>query len=308
MSLSPDTRTRIESILSSHEVVLFMKGNPQRPHCGFSMKAASIVSGIVAEYAHVDVLQDPELREGIKVYGQWPTIPQLYVKGELIGGSDIIEQMLSSGELHELLIGKAPDRTPPTITITDEAATQIRGVMDEQGEGLALHMTVDATFNSRFELKPASGQEISARSNGITVHFDLASASRANGVVIDWIDQGVQGAGLSIRNPNAPGQVHPLSVRELAARPNEFTIIDVRPASARALVAFPLPHTVLDENSHDPLAALPKHTKLAFLCHHGNSSRQAAEHFRSLGFTQVFNIEGGIDAWSTEIDASVPRY
>ncbi len=204
MSLSADTRARIESILSSHEVVLFMKGSPERPQCGFSMKASSIVGGLVADYAHVDVLQDPEIREGIKVYGQWPTLPQLYVKGELIGGSDIIEQMSNSGELHELLGGTAPDRTPPTITITDEAAGQIRKAMAEQGEGLALHMAVDARFNSRFELKPATGHEISASSNGVTVHFDPASAPRANGIVIDWVDRGVQGAGLSIRNPNAP--------------------------------------------------------------------------------------------------------
>lgn len=206
MSLSADTRTRIESILSSHEVVLFMKGSPQRPQCGFSMKASSIVGGLVAEYAHVDVLQDPEIREGIKAFGQWPTIPQLYVRGELIGGSDIIEQMMNSGELHELLGGAAPDRTPPTITITDEAAGQIRKAMAEQGEGLALHMAVDVTFNSRFELKPATGNEISATSNGITVHFDLASAPRANGIVIDWVDNGVRGAGLSITNPNADRQ------------------------------------------------------------------------------------------------------
>lgn len=209
MNLSADTRARIESILTSHEVVLFMKGSPQRPQCGFSMKASSIVGGLVAEYAHVDVLQDPEIREGIKVYGQWPTIPQLYVKGELIGGSDIIEQMLNTGELHELLGAAAPDRTPPTITVSDEAAAQIRRAMAEQGEGLALHMAVDAKFNSRFELKPLSGQEISASSNGITVHFDLASAPRAHGIAIDWVDNGVQGAGLSIHNPNAPARPQP---------------------------------------------------------------------------------------------------
>ncbi|MFY8123879.1 MAG: rhodanese-like domain-containing protein, partial [Silanimonas sp.] len=72
--------------------------------------------------------------------------------------------------------------------------------------------------------------------------------------------------------------------------------------------AFPASHAVLDETTHDDLAALPKDTKLAFLCHHGNSSRQAAEHFRGLGFTQIYNVEGGIDAWSTDVDGSVPRY
>lgn len=308
MSLSTETRARIESILASHEVVLFMKGSPERPQCGFSMKASSIIGGLVAEYAHVDVLSDPEIREGIKAYGQWPTVPQLYVKGELIGGSDIIVQMMDSGELHALLGGAAPDRTPPVITITDEAAQQIHKAMVEQGEGLALHMAIDAKFNSRFELKPTTGQEISASANGITVHFDLASAPRAKGIVISWVDNGVRGAGLSISNPNAPAQVRPLLVKDLAARLAEFTVVDVRPAPARALAAFPHAHVVLDEESHDELAALPKDTRLAFLCHHGNSSQQAAEHFRGLGFSQIYNVEGGIDTWSTDVDPSVPRY
>jgi len=308
MSLSAETRARIESILSSHDVVLFMKGSPQRPQCGFSMKASSIVGGIVAEYVHVDVLQDPEIRDGIKLYSEWPTIPQLYVKGELLGGSDIIEQMLNSGELHTALGGAAPERIEPSITITDEAAAQIRKAMAEQGEGLALHMGVDAKFNSGFELKPATGQEMSATSNGITVHFDLGSAPRANGIVIDWVDNGVRGAGLSIENPNAPAQVRALSVKDLAARLGEFTVIDVRPPQARAQAGFPHTHVALDEETHDQLAELPKNTKLAFLCHHGNSSRQAAEHFRGLGFTQVHNVEGGIDAWSIEVDSSVSRY
>ena len=110
MSLSPETRARIEQILGAHQVVLFMKGNPNAPQCGFSAKAAGILNGLVPGFGHVDVLADPEIREGIKVYGQWPTIPQLYVGGELLGGSDIIEQMLNSGELHEALGLPAPDR------------------------------------------------------------------------------------------------------------------------------------------------------------------------------------------------------
>ena len=82
----------------------------------------------------------------------------------------------------------------------------------------------------------------------------------------------------------------------------------MRPAAARALAPFPQPHEVLDEDSHDRLAALPKDLPLAFICHHGNSSRQAAEHFRGLGFHDLYNVEGGIDAWTTDVDASVPRY
>ncbi len=129
MDLTPELRARIESTLRSHRVVLFMKGNPAQPRCGFSAKAAGILDGLLPDYGHVDVLADGEIREGIKAYGQWPTIPQLYVGGELLGGSDIIEQMLNSGELHQALGLPAPDRTPPRIEITPAAAEAIGRAM-----------------------------------------------------------------------------------------------------------------------------------------------------------------------------------
>ncbi|MCX7042337.1 MAG: Grx4 family monothiol glutaredoxin [Gammaproteobacteria bacterium] len=309
MSLSPELRQRIESTLSSNRVVLFMKGDPTSPRCGFSAKAVGILDAISPGYASVDVLADPEIREGIKEYGQWPTIPQLYVGGELVGGSDIIEQMLNSGELHEVLGAPAPDRTPPQITISPAAAEAIRRALDSADPNLGLHLAVDPRFASQFQLKPVTGQEIVAEASGIRVHLDLASAPRANGIAIDWVED-VRGSGLAITNPNAPPPVKSMSVQELHDRivAGAIDVIDVRPAQARAMAPFPQPHEVLDEDSHDRLAALPKDLPLAFLCHHGNSSRQAAEHFRGLGFHDLYNVEGGIDAWAAEVDPKVPRY
>lgn len=309
MSLSPELRQRIESTLSSNRVVLFMKGDPSSPRCGFSAKAVGILDALSPGYASVDVLADPEIREGIKEYGQWPTIPQLYVGGELVGGSDIIEQMLNSGELHEVLGVAAPDRTPPTISISPAAAEAIRRALDSADPSLGLHLAVDPRFASQFQLKPVTGQEIVAEASGIRVHLDLASAPRANGIAIDWVED-VRGSGLAISNPNAPPPVKSMSVQELHDRivAGAIDVIDVRPAQARAIAPFPQPHEVLDEDSHDRLAALPKDLPLAFLCHHGNSSRQAAEHFRGLGFHDIYNVEGGIDAWAAEVDPKVPRY
>ena len=309
MSLEPAVRQRIETLLSSNPVVLFMKGSPAAPRCGFSAKAGGILDSLLPSYQTVDVLSDPEIREGIKLYGSWPTIPQLYVNGELVGGSDIIESMLNSGELHTLLGVPVPDRTPPTIHITDAAAQAIGNAMADADPGIGLHLTVDPRFNAEFQLKPVTGQEIVAEAAGLRIHLDLASAPRAQGLEIDWVDD-VRGSGLAIRNPNAPAPVQSLDVQQLQQRltAGDITVIDVRPPSGRQAAAFPAPHEVLDEDSHDRLAALPKDRPLAFLCHHGNSSRQAAEHFRGLGFRQLFNVEGGIDAWSQQIDPSVPRY
>lgn len=309
MSLDPALRQRIESLLSTHPVVLFMKGSPQAPRCGFSAKAAGILDSLVGQYHTVDVLADPDIREGIKLFGSWPTIPQLYVKGELVGGSDIIESMLNEGQLHQLFDLPAPDRTPPTLHISERAAEAILNALDDVEDGVGLHLTVDPRFNAQFHLKAIEGHEIVAQCGAIKVHLDLASAPRAQGIEIDWVD-GPRGSGLSIRNPNAPPAVGSLSVAEMADRVTrgELVVIDTRAAAERDIARLPLAHEVLDEDSHDRLAALPKDTALAFLCHHGVSSRGAAEHFRQLGFTRVFNVEGGIDRYAAEIDASVPRY
>jgi monothiol glutaredoxin len=309
MSLDPALRQRIESLLQAHPVVLFMKGTPDAPRCGFSAKAVGALAGLIDRYESVDVLSDPEIREGIKAYGSWPTIPQLYVKGELVGGSDIIEAMLNSGELHALLGRPAPDRTPPRLHVTPAAADAIRNALDDADPSLALHLSVDPRFNAQFQLKPAQGHEIVAEAAGLRILLDLASAPRAQGLEIDWVED-ARGAGLAIRNPNAPPAVKSLTVQQLHDQifAGTVDVIDVRPAQARALAPFPQPHDVLDDDTRARLEALPKDLPLAFLCHHGNSSRQAAEHFRALGFHDLYNVEGGIDAWSREIDPSVPRY
>lgn len=98
-----DVKSKIEKILSENKVVLFMKGTPQFPQCGFSARAAAILGALNTEFHAVDVLSDPEIRQGIKDYGNWPTIPQLYINKELIGGSDIIMEMYESGELKQTL-------------------------------------------------------------------------------------------------------------------------------------------------------------------------------------------------------------
>jgi monothiol glutaredoxin len=98
-----DANQRISDIVNGNDVVLFMKGTPLFPQCGFSNRAVSILDHCGVQYASVDVLQDMEVRQGIKAFSDWPTIPQLYVKGEFVGGSDIMMEMYEAGELQALL-------------------------------------------------------------------------------------------------------------------------------------------------------------------------------------------------------------
>ena len=102
-----DTKERISGIVGENEVVLFMKGTPLFPQCGFSSLAVQILDHCGVTYESVDVLQDMEIRQGIKAYSDWPTIPQLYVKGEFVGGSDIMMEMFEAGELQQMMDAKA---------------------------------------------------------------------------------------------------------------------------------------------------------------------------------------------------------
>lgn len=309
MSLDPALRSRIDSLLQSNRVVLFMKGQPTMPQCGFSAKAVGALSSLGIDYAHVNVLADQEIREGIKAYGDWPTIPQLYIDGELVGGSDIIEQMTNSGELAAVLGVAAPDRTPPSITVTPAAAQMLANALEDAGPGAALVLGIDAQFQPDFQLGAFDAKAIAAESNGVRIQFDLASARRAEGVTIDWVDD-IRGKGLAIDNPNAPRAVNQMPVTEAATKvaTGELLLVDVRPADERARASVNLPFKTFDGDGRAALEALPKDTQIAFLCHAGGRSHQAAEQFRVLGFTNVHNVAGGIDAWSTEVDPNVARY
>lgn len=98
-----DVKQRIEETLKNNTIVLYMKGTPQFPQCGFSGRAVQLLQACGAEFASVDVLADPEVREGIKQYSNWPTIPQLYINGQFIGGSDIMMELYQKGELQKLV-------------------------------------------------------------------------------------------------------------------------------------------------------------------------------------------------------------
>ena len=309
MALDPALRQRIETLLDSNRVVLFMKGSPSAPQCGFSAKAVAALDALGVEYAHSDVLADGDIREGIKLYGDWPTIPQLYIDGQLVGGSDIIEQMANNGELHATLGLAPPDRTPPTINITPAAARMLRQAVKDAGGEVVVKLDIDKNFRTRLQLAQDDPGAITAEAEGVRIQFDLTGARRADGLSIDWADD-ARGRGLVIDNPNAPAPVRGLSPAEANERiaAGGLILVDVRPPDERAQAAVAVAFETLDGDNIERLRALPKDTALAFLCHHGGRSAQAAEHFRGLGFADVYNVEGGIDAWANDVDPSLPRY
>ena len=308
MSLTEPTRQRIESAIGANSVVLFMKGDRQQPQCGFSATVVSILDNLVSDYDTVDVLSDQEIREGIKLFSDWPTIPQLYIDGEFVGGCDVIQQMYAQGELHRALGQEVVEVEVPEITITDSAAAAIREVQSSHPQ-LAVHLKIDAGYNHEFNLAPAKGHEIKATSNDIEVLFDRDSAARATGLSVDMME-GPEGPGFSINNPNAPAPVNQMEVEELKQRldaNDDLYLFDVREAAEREIASIG-GSRMLDEAAVSFIDSLERDAMLVFQCHSGVRSQSAAEYFRSQGFTNVHNLAGGIDAWSQRIDANVPRY
>lgn len=311
MSLEPATRERIERLIASSDVFLFMKGTRDAPQCGFSATVCGILDGLIGDYATHDVLSDPEVRDGIKEFSSWPTIPQLYVRGEFIGGCDIVQEMAGAGELAAALGVDAPklDR-PPQIRVTEAAASALRDAASGMPDGTQLHLGIDARFDNKLYFAPPADGEIEVDAGGVRVFVDPFSAPRADGATIDVVET-PGGPGFRIDNPNAPGgAVRQMTVQELKARidaGNAGRVYDVRTPEERATASIPGTR-LLNPDEADRIAALPKDTPLIFHCHHGGRSQAAAEHFAGLGFTEVYNVVGGIDAWSQEVDPDVPRY
>ena len=114
--MDEQTKTRIDNDIASQDVVLFMKGTPVFPQCGFSAAVVGVMSHLGVKYRGINVLEDDAIREGIKEYTNWPTIPQLYIKGEFVGGCDIIREMYETGELIELFNTRGIDVNPQPIS------------------------------------------------------------------------------------------------------------------------------------------------------------------------------------------------
>jgi monothiol glutaredoxin len=297
MTLDPAVRERIEQQIASHDVVLYMKGTPKMPQCGFSARTAGMLDSLLAgNYAAFNVLEDESIREGIKEFGNWPTIPQLYIKGDLVGGCDIVTEMFNAGELHEMLGLEQPDRTPPEIEITAKAAEKIREFLAAY-PGQHLHFAIGSDWDAQFHIGPKQGHEIQAESAGLTVLMDLASAQRARGARVDWVES-VQGEGLSLDLPGAPPPVKSMTPAELQQRINSgerLLVIDTRSEADRHDRPLEFARG-LDAELMAELKDADRQLPLVFICHVGVSSQAVAEHYRKQGFTQVYNLEGGVQA------------
>lgn len=309
MSNMSPSHTRIQKIIGANRIVLFMKGNAQMPQCGFSARTVEALNTLKQPFETVDVLSDPEIRQGIKDFSDWPTIPQLYVDQEFIGGSDIVTQMLASGELQKMLGVEFVAPKTPEITVSASFVQAIRGAIAE-GDDLSTfpRIQVSPQFEYGIGLSQRTPGDLEVQAGGLVFLVDPSSAERADGLSIDF-QEGPDG-GVVIDNPNAPAQVKPLPPAELRALRDAGTshhLVDVRTEqewnTAKIDGAI-----FMDAAGQAQLREWSKDALIVVMCHHGIRSNQAAQQLLQMGFSNVHNLVGGIDAWSKQEDASVPQY
>ncbi|MCA9622223.1 MAG: Grx4 family monothiol glutaredoxin, partial [Myxococcales bacterium] len=222
---------QLQQIVNDNKVVLFMKGTRMFPQCGFSARAVEIFKRCGVPFKDVNVLADPQIRQGVKDFSNWPTIPQAYVDGKFVGGSDILLEMFENGELQKLL-GVESDEdvaTPPKVTITDAAKAQFDAAMKDVGDDV-LRLEASPSFDYDLFFGPKQDGDLAIQVAGLTLHIPKRCAARLEGVTLDFVD-GPDGAGFKIDNPNEPPKVQnimPKALKKLMDAGEEVHLLDVR--------------------------------------------------------------------------------
>lgn len=306
MSAETAIHQQIDQLVKSNDVIVFMKGTRRFPQCGFSATVVQILDELVDDYETINVLADADMRSGIKSYSDWPTIPQVYIRGEFIGGSDIVRSLFASGELHQKLGVKLEAVAAPTLHVTEAAAAILRDAAANERHK-SLRLQVSASFQYGLSFGPEQPGDLVIEVAGLTFLVDRGTAKRTDGMTLDY-DEAKNG--FHIDNPNEPPTVKQITVHELKAAmdadPN-IRLIDTRESDERARGIIPgsvqATSALVEE-----LMALPKDTPLYFTCRSGARSNRMGEDFIAAGFTKVFNVQGGILAWGREYDPSLEPY
>ena len=304
--MTPTTRDSIKQLIQRNPVVLYMKGTRGAPQCGFSARVVEILDGMLTDYKTVNVLEDADVREGIKEFSSWPTIPQLYVRGEFVGGSDIVTALHESGELVEKL-GELVSVHAPQITVTEAARAELARALESANE--CIRLDVSPTFEHDLAVGVPDPKDLIVDAGGLRVSLPHGAATRADGLRIDLV-QTPEGPAFKIDNPNEPRRVKRLSPAELHARMtrgDELLLVDVRTPEEREIATI-AGGRALDPALHAEIGKGSRERTIVVYCHHGSRSQRAAEELVQQGFRDVYNLTGGINAWSMDIDPDVPMY
>lgn len=303
-----ELKQKIDALINDNAVVLFMKGSKERPQCGFSKQVVEVLNSLTDDFITVDVLLDPELREGIKAYSSWPTIPQLYINREFIGGCDIVLELAAKNELAKLLGLKKADKKP-AITISKKAHEAFKQAFKDKEVQESIRITISHECEYGLSFSEKMSDDFVYAEDGFEIVIDPYSAAFADGLKIDYQEDHLE-AGFSFECGHDDEEVHELSVTELKSWLDEgedILVIDVRPQFERDMAQLSCAKPLFAMSEQD-IGELDKKQAIVFHCHHGGRSRRVAEEWQAKGFKNLYNLSGGIDAWSRLVDRSVPVY
>ncbi len=304
--MTPSVRQSITDAIQSNPVVLYMKGTRTAPQCGFSAQIVEILDTMLDDYVTVNVLSDATVRDGIKEFSSWPTIPQLFVRGEFVGGSDIVTALHESGELAEKL-GELVSVRVPKVTLSAAALTELSAAIEGPNE--CIRLDVSPTFEHDLAVGVPDPRDVIVDLGGVRVSMPRGAVARADGISIDLL-QTPDGPAFKIDNPNEPARVKRISPAELKARltrGDDLLLVDVRTPEEREIATIETGR-LLDATLHDEIGKGPRDRAIVVYCHHGSRSQRAAEELVQQGFRDVYNLVGGINAWSMDVDPDVPMY
>src|SRR5690348_7137778 len=160
MTLDPQIRQKIDQMVASDAVVLFMKGTRSFPQCGFSASVVNILNTLIPKYTTVNILSDPDVRGAMKEYSDWPTFPQLFIRGEFVGGADIVRQLYDSGELERKLGDLVAPAAPPALTVTARAAAELAAALRDGSPGDVIHLTITPSWEHQLDLGPKEATHV----------------------------------------------------------------------------------------------------------------------------------------------------
>ena len=292
-----NTQEKIDNLINENNILLFMKGDKFAPQCGFSAKVIEILNHYCSMYKTVNVLEDNNIREGIKEYSKWPTIPQLYVNKEFIGGCDILTEMHQSGDLLDIFNIKIKSSDNIKLEISKSAKSAFGKIISESNEGNTVRLSVDSKNNTNLSFEDKKDKDIQFEYDNFKLIIDPLSSSRITNLKIDFIED-KNSSGFSIINLDQDNieQIDAAKLKSMIENKEKFELIDVR--TTQEYNENNISCARLLENIEDNFFdKLNKNTKLIFQCRSGKRSQNMALKFKEKGFKNIANLKGGILAW-----------
>jgi monothiol glutaredoxin len=289
--MTEELRLKLKAMVDSHENVLFMKGNRQQPQCGFSSKVVGILEELEIDYQTYNVFSDPDIRSGMKDFSQWPTFPQLYINQEFVGGCDVVTDMMQSGELAAAFGVILEDISPPTINCSSNILALFKESIATHGGGILLDITKD--FQYDIAIGPKQGNQLEVIVDGVSFFVSRGTAKRADGISLDFKDG--DNGGVLIENPNEP-KFEVIAVENLLQWVDQTPNAKVYQIGASEEEKLPFA-TLLSASAHEEIQKMDKNHPIAFMCRMGIRSEQASRSLAFEGYTNVHNVQGGLNAW-----------